>query len=120
MKLEKKNNSERLNALISRNIRDIVLTEIKDETIGFLTITDIDISSDHSYCKIFVSFFNNQERNLEKLNRKKGFIRSALSKRLNTRRVPELEFLLDHSFENYNKVDSILKKEEEEIKEAKK
>ncbi len=114
------NNLERLQAEIAKDVREIVQFGIKDETIGFLTITDVVVSSDHSYCKIFVSFFNNPEKNLEKLNRKKGFVRSALAKRIKTRRVPEIEFVVDKSFLNFKKVDDALKKEEEEISSFKK
>lgn len=120
MKSERKNNNERLIALISKNVREIVQFEIKDETIGFLTITNVIVSSDHSYCKIFVSFFNNEDKNIEKINRKAGFVRSALSKRMNIRRVPEIEFVIDNSFSNFSKVENVLKVEEEEIIKAKK
>ena len=114
------NNLERLQAEIAKDVREIVQYDIKDETIGFLTITDVIVSSDHSYCEIFVSFFNNPTKNLEKLNHKKGFVRSALAKRIKTRRVPEIEFVVDNSFLNFKKVDDALKKEEEEISSFKK
>ncbi len=114
------NNKERLAAEISKDLKEIVQFEIKNENIGFLTITDVVVSSDHSYAKVFVSFFNNQEKNLEKLNRTKGFVRSALSKRLKTRRVPEIEFVLDNSFLNGLKVEQALEKEAEELKKNKK
>ena len=47
---------EKIKSLIARNVKDIVTQEIQNEHIGFMTITDVEVSSDHSYCKIFVSF----------------------------------------------------------------
>lgn len=114
------NSKERLAAEISKDIKEIVQFEIKNESIGFMTITDVVVSSDHSYAKVFVSFFSNPEKNIDKLNRTKGFVRSALSKRLKTRRVPEIEFVLDDSFLKFQKLDSALKKDEEDIEKFKK
>lgn len=114
------NNKERLEAEISRDIKEIVQYEIKNESIGFLTITDCVVSPDHSYVKVYVSFFNNGTKNIEKLNRTKGFVRSALAKRLKTRRVPEIEFVLDDSFFKQKSLEEALKKDEEEIEEIKK
>ena len=65
------NNNERIIADISKAIREIVQYEIKNETIGFLTITDVKVSNDRSYAKVYVSFFNNGEKNIEKLNKLK-------------------------------------------------
>ncbi len=114
------NSKERLAAEISKDIKEIIQFEIKNESIGFMTITDVVVSSDHSYAKVFVSFFNNHEKNLEKLNNARGFVRRTLSKRLKTRRVPEIEFVLDDSFLKFQKLDEALKKDEEDILKFKK
>lgn len=113
------NNNERIIADISRFIREIVQYEIKNETIDFLTITDVEVSSDRSYAKVYVSFFTNPNKNLEKLNKVKGYVRSSLAKKLKTRRVPEISFVLDDSFSRAQKVEEALKKDAEEIKEYK-
>lgn len=114
------NNKERLAAEISKDIKEIVQFDMKNESIGFLTITDVVVSSDHSYAKVFVSFFNNPEKNLLKLNKAKGFVRTKLSKKLKTRRVPEIEFVLDDSFFKNEALENALKKDEEGIKSIKK
>ena len=90
---------QKIQALIARNVKDIVSYEIKNENIGFMTITDVEVSSDHSYCKIYVSFLNNAKSSLETLNRAKGYVRSRLAKKVNLRRVPEISFVLDDTFE---------------------
>lgn len=109
------NNNERIIADISKSIREIVQYEIKNETIGFLTITDIRVSSDRSYAKVYVSFLNNGEKNIEKLNDLRGYVRSSLSKKIHTRRVPEITFVLDDSFFKGQKIEEIIEKEKEEI-----
>lgn len=107
---------QKIQALIARNVKDIVSYEIKNENIGFMTITDVEVSSDHSYCKIYVSFLNNAKSSLETLNRAKGYVRSRLAKKVNLRRVPEISFVLDDTFEKQQRLESLIKKEEDELK----
>ncbi len=110
---------QKIQALIARNVKDIVSYEIKNENIGFMTITDVEVSSDHSYCKIFVSFLNNTKNSLETLNRAKGFVRSRLAKKVNLRRVPEISFVLDDTYERQQRLENLIKRDEEELKEMK-
>ena len=90
-------------------------SKVQNEHIGFMTITNVEVSSDHSYCKIYVSFLNNAKHSLETLNRAKGYVRSALAKRVNFRRVPEISFVLDDSFEKQARFEELLAKDKKEI-----
>ncbi len=99
---------QKVQALIARNVKDIVSTEIRNENLGFMTITDVEVSSDHSYCTIFVSFLNNAKNSLETLNRAKGFVRSRLAKKINLRRVPEIRFVLDDTFEKQQRLENLI------------
>jgi len=102
------NKNERLKAVISKNIKDICLLELKNEKIGFFTITDIEVSSDHSYAKVFVSFFDDKQNNLERLNRARRYVRSSLAQKIDTRRVPEITFVLDDSYEKQKHFEDVL------------
>jgi ribosome-binding factor A len=102
------NKTERLKTIIGKDIKDICQFELDHETIGFFTITEVVVSDDHSYAKVYVSFFDKAESNLDKLNRAKGFVRSSLAKKLDTRRVPEVSFVLDDSFEKQKHFEEIL------------
>ena len=85
-----------------------------------MTITDVEVSSDHSYCKIYVSFLNNAKKSVETLNRAKGYVRSALAKRVSLRRVPEISFLLDDTYFKQQKLEEVLKKEESDLEKLQK
>lgn len=102
---------KRLEGIIRRNISDIVQFQLKDPSVGFVTITDVEVSNDHSYAKVYCSFLGKQPRNdagLAALNRAKGYIRTELSKRLDIRRTPELIFVQDTSLEKGKQIDDIL------------
>ena len=101
----------RLEGIIRKDISDIIQFEVKDADVGFVTITDVEVSNDHSYAKVYVSFLGKNARaqaGLKALNRAKGFIRSALSQRLSIRRTPELTFVLDTTEEHGRHIDEII------------
>ncbi|MBE6128451.1 MAG: 30S ribosome-binding factor RbfA [Erysipelotrichaceae bacterium] len=102
---------KRLEGIIRKDISDIVQFEVKDADVGFVTITDVEVSNDHSYAKVYVSFLGKDARaqaGLKALNRAKGFIRSALSQRLSIRRTPELTFVFDTTEEHGRHIDEII------------
>ncbi|MHC1736151.1 MAG: 30S ribosome-binding factor RbfA [Erysipelotrichaceae bacterium] len=102
---------ERLAGIILKEISEMIQFEVKDPNIGFVTVTGVDLTNDNSYCKIYVTFLDkskNPERQLEALNRTRGFLRSVLGKKLATRKTPELSFHLDTSFDQGQRIDTIL------------
>ena len=116
---------KRLEGIIRKNISDIVMFYLKDPNVGFVTITDVSVSNDHSYATVYCSFLGQDPRNeagLKALNRAKGYIRTELSKRLDIRRTPELNFVLDKSIAYGKHIDEVIseihaneaKKEEDE------
>lgn len=110
---------ERLAELIKKEISDILRNEIKDPRIGFLTFTDVEVSGDLRYSKVYCSVFGSleeQKSTLEVLKKAKAFIRSELGQRLHLRYIPEITFLLDTSLSRGARIMKILGeiKEQEE------
>jgi ribosome-binding factor A len=102
---------KRLEGIIRKNISEIIQFGVKDPDVGFVTITDVQVSNDHSYAKVFVTFLGQNPRmqaGLRALNRASGFIRSELSKRMTIRRVPELSFVIDETEMNGRHIDEII------------
>ena len=113
--------SERVASIIKRCVSELLTTELNDPKLGFVTVTDVEVSNDLSFAKVFVTFLGKQERNeagLRTLDKAKGRIRNYVSKHLDTRKCPELTFLLDESLETGNRIESIInelnKKEDRE------
>lgn len=102
---------DKIAGIIQKEISEIIQFELKDPKIGFVTITDVEVTGDLSQAKIYVSFLGKQERKdagMKALDRSKGFMRSALAKRMTIRKVPELIFKEDVSLEKGNKIDRII------------
>lgn len=103
---------ERLNHVFMQEISNILMTEIKDEDIKFVTVTGVDITSDLSYAKVYVTVLDEDKRKttLEALNGASHFIRGKLSERVEIRHTPELKFLYDESIEYGNHIEEIIDK----------
>ncbi len=102
---------EKTSNVLLKNISDIVQFDLKDPSVGFVTLTSIKVTSDYSFATIYCSFLGKDERNkagLNALNRAKGYIRTELGKKMTIRKVPNLIFKLDTSLEQGNKINSIL------------
>ena len=109
---------ERLNHAFQEEISMILMTEIKDEDIKFVTITDVDTTNDLSFAKVYFTVLDDdkKESTLEALNKAASFIRGELSKRVEIRHTPELKFIYDNSIEYGNHIESIIEKIKEEEK----
>lgn len=107
--------SQRLSILLREEIADIIMRKVKDPRLGFVTVTDVELSEDLKTARVFVSIFNDEDKEtaLEILNSAKGLIRGEVSKRIRVKFIPTVEFRIDKSVEHGEKVDRLLK----EIKE---
>lgn len=104
---------ERIESLMLKELSNIITFELKDPNLGFITISEVKVTSDLSYAKVYVSFLGKQERNdagLKVLKRAKGFLKSELAKRMKLRKIPDLIFVQDKSLENAKKIENILDK----------
>ena len=96
---------------------EIIQFELKNPRIGFCTVSEVWVSSDFSYARVYVSFLGAKypKQNLEELNKTKGYVRSSLAKKLDIRKTPEISFYLDETYEKANRLDEVLKKEQEDL-----
>ena len=106
----------RYNDLFIREISMILQTEIKDQNIKFVTITDVDITNDLSFAKVYFTILNKEYLDVTKdaLKRASSFIRGKLSERIEIRHTPELIFVYDESIEYGEKIEKILESINEE------
>lgn len=105
--------------MIKREATSIVQEELKDPRLGFLSITQVKMSPDLRYAKIFVSIMGTQEekrQTIEALTGAAGFIRNHLGKRVRMRYIPELSFAHDESLEQaasmYRLIEQVRKQDE--------
>ncbi len=99
---------ERVSSDMQRELCNILLLEAKDEDFKNVTITDVEVTNDLGFAKIYFTTTDNREKVEKDLNNAAGFFRSELSQRLDIRHTPELRFIFDESIENGQKIEKII------------
>lgn len=103
---------QRLREFIREEVSDILHRGTKDPRIGFVSVTDVELSNDLRHAKVYVSVLGSEEertRTMDALQRAVGFVRSELAKRLRTYHTPEIQFRLDTSIERGTRVLQLLR-----------
>ena len=103
---------ERLNHTYQEEISMIIMQEIRDEEIKFVTITGVDVTSDLSFAKVYYTVLDDEKRESTQLALDKAapFIRKNLAERIEIRHTPELRFIYDKSEEYGNHIDILIDK----------
>lgn len=92
--------SDRVAQQVQRELADIIRNELKNQQIGLLTLTDVELTRDLSHAKVFYTLLNGDddlEKTAEVLARSSGFLRSQLARRIQLFTVPTLTFIYDKS-----------------------
>lgn len=105
----------RLNSLLKEVISEVVRKDLHHEIDAgeFLSITSVDITSDLSYAKVYISFIGEQsakERMVALLNRIAGQIAHLAMKKVRMRIFPKLSFFLDEGLEKQMRICDVLAK----------
>ena len=102
---------DRINHSMMREISYILETEVKDQHIKFVTITDVRVTSDLSFAKVYFTVLDDEKRLdiLKALKQASGFIRSKLCEKIDIRHMPELEFIYDESIAYGKKIEDKIK-----------
>lgn len=87
--------------LLKEELTDIIRKEVKDPRIGFMSITEVDVTPDLRQARVYVSVLSEEERQgtMDALSSAASFIRHHLKPRLRMRQIPFLEFRGDRSME---------------------
>lgn len=100
---------------IKRVIGEIIETEVRDETIKNVSITDITIDDDFTFATVYFMTRLTDYKKLEaNLNKASSFIRKELAKRLDLRSTPTLKFVYDDTIDYAKKIDDLIESENNE------
>ena len=105
--LRQKRVADRLQAEISALIQQ----EMNDPRLHLVTVTTVNIDRELEHASVFVSTIGDEARRkeiLQALHHATGFIRRAVSRRLQLRRAPEVIFHWDPSPEKVEEVSRLL------------
>ncbi len=103
---------ERINEDIKREL-SAIFRELKDPRVteSFVSIVRVEVTSDLSYCNVYVSAiegFDKAKISVEGLKSASGYIKRELGHRLDLRHIPELVFHATDSIEYGANISKIL------------
>ncbi len=112
--------SQRINEQILRELAELIRLEVKDPRVGFITLTEVQITPDYAHAKVYFTSMYGEEKVdeiLGGLRRASGFLRRELGRRVRIHTVPELHFHYDRSVEQGSRmsqlIDEVVRADEE-------
>ncbi len=90
----------------------MLLKELKDPRIGFVTITKVAVSDDLRSAKIYYSVYGEtreKEASYRGLESARGYIKRELGRRVRLKYMPEITFIFDESLEYGDHIEELLR-----------
>ena len=102
---------EKVADMLVAEISDILRTRVKDPRLGFVTITDVEMTKDLRIAKVFFSVLGNEAQradSIKGLESAKLFIQSEVGSRIRIKFLPQLIFRLDTSIEYGARIETLI------------
>jgi len=102
----------RLAERIRERVAQIVLYELQDPRIAFVTVTRVRLARDQSVCEVFYSVLGSdadRTKTDRALHDARGFIQREVGKILRTRNIPRLSFSYDPAIEGQFRIEGLLR-----------
>lgn len=96
---------------IKKEVSQIIQKELKNPNLGFVTITDVEVTGDLQQATIYVSILGTDREkadSLAALEKSKGYLRREIGQRIRLRKTPELSLAVDGSIEYGSKIEQLL------------
>ncbi|MDG4655943.1 30S ribosome-binding factor RbfA [Ectobacillus antri] len=103
--------ANRVGEQMKKELGEIISRKIKDPRVGFVTVTDVQVSGDLQLAKVYISVLGDDEQRqntLKGLAKAKGFIRSEIGQRIRLRKTPEITFEFDESIDYGHRIETLL------------
>ena len=89
---------------------EVLRHDLKSAPLGLVSITEVDVSPDLHFARVFLSGFEEKEtqQKVKELQDAKGRIRGFLGKRIHLRYTPELDFKYDETTMRASRIEALL------------
>src|SRR5699024_4339321 len=97
---------------IKKELGDILTVKLKDPRVGFVTVTDVEVTGDWQEATVYISVLGDEEKAEETmlgLAKANGIIGSEIGKRISLRKKPGISIEYDEALEYGNRIETILK-----------
>lgn len=107
---------DRINRQILDILSDILIKNIDLSYLGFITLTSVDVAPDLRTAKVFYSVFSGKLPDSKvdvEINKKQKAFKKFMSPQLSLRYTPDIRFILDETLAYSEKIDNLLKDQDE-------
>ncbi|HKQ98873.1 MAG TPA: 30S ribosome-binding factor RbfA [Candidatus Polarisedimenticolia bacterium] len=104
--------TDRMADLIRDEISRMLLRDLRDPRLGFVTLTGASVSPDMRNVRVFISVLGDEKAragSLKALRSASGLIQRTLFKNLGLRYAPTIGFALDDSLERGERIERVLR-----------
>lgn len=113
--------NNRRQSRVAERIREeasgIILQELKDPRMGFVTVTAAEVTPDLQHARIYVSVLGEDadaHKTMKALNHAKGYVQRQIAQRIRLRRAPEITFHIDESAKKTVRILDLIRQIQEE------
>ena len=103
---------QRLEQDVKVALSSIISYDVKDPSVTgtMISVTDVKITPDQKYAKVYVSIFGkqNKEKVVEALKKASGYIKSELARKVKMKNMPDLVYEIDDSIEYGAHMDKVI------------
>ena len=109
--MRKTRRTSRVGETVRDALVEVLRFDVKDVAMGLASITEVEVSPDLHFGRVFVSGLNEDEARdaVDALQQRRGRIRSLLGKRIRLRYTPELDFKYDDTAARAGRIEALLK-----------
>jgi ribosome-binding factor A len=110
---------EQVQHQLIKEVSDMLLRDLKDPRLGFVTVTGAEITRDLRFAKVFVSVLGTDEQRdacMAALRRAAGRVRGEFGRRAGLRVAPEIDFREDTGIARGARIAALLHDIEPELK----
>ena len=110
---ERSQRCQRIGDQLRGEISSMLIKEIKDPRIGFVTVMDVEVAPDLSHASVFFTVYGSDEEREDTLSGLKStasYMRREMGRRLHLKRIPELHFRYDNTTIKGEHLESIFSK----------
>ena len=112
-----KRRQNRVAGRIKEEASSILLHEMKDPRLGFVTVTTVRVTPDLMRAHIYVSVLGEgaeERKTMQALEHARGYVQRAIAERIRLRRAPEITFHIDDSSKKSVRISSLIRQIHEE------
>jgi ribosome-binding factor A len=105
--------TERVASVVRERISEILVHDYNDPAYGFMTVTDVKMSPDLKIAKVYISVFGKEDvqaKAMKMLEAEKQHIRGMVASHVQLKFAPTLQFYLDHTLEEADKINRLINK----------